>query len=209
MAVYVHLVRHGEVENPGALSYGRLPGFRLSEEGRRQAAITAEYLQAFGGRVRRVVTSPLERARETADIIRDALDVREPEVDTRLIEASSWRDGLPRALAPLAYAKRYFSPEHRAKTEGPTAIALRMREAILDAKSWLEHDGDACVLVSHQTPIWWARVALGKGMETFGRSFLQNVTPWIHVKGPCDLASVTTFIFEEGSHRPRFRYFSP
>ena len=29
----VHLLRHGEVHNPGGVLYGRLPGFRLSTAG--------------------------------------------------------------------------------------------------------------------------------------------------------------------------------
>ena len=29
----VHLVRHGEVDNPAGVLYGRLPGFHLSEDG--------------------------------------------------------------------------------------------------------------------------------------------------------------------------------
>ncbi len=31
----VHVVRHGEVHNPDGVLYGRLPGFHLSEAGRR------------------------------------------------------------------------------------------------------------------------------------------------------------------------------
>jgi hypothetical protein len=30
----VHLLRHGEVHNPGRILYGRIPGFRLSERRR-------------------------------------------------------------------------------------------------------------------------------------------------------------------------------
>ena len=29
----VHLLRHGEVHNPAKILYGRLPGYRLSDEG--------------------------------------------------------------------------------------------------------------------------------------------------------------------------------
>ena len=29
----VHLLRHGEVHNPGKVLYGRLPGYRLSDHG--------------------------------------------------------------------------------------------------------------------------------------------------------------------------------
>ncbi len=37
MNATLHLVRHGEVENPKGVIYGRLPGYRLSERGQRQA----------------------------------------------------------------------------------------------------------------------------------------------------------------------------
>src|SRR6185312_7929963 len=40
----VHLVRHGEVYNPGGILYGRLPGFHLSEEGRLMAKAAAAFL---------------------------------------------------------------------------------------------------------------------------------------------------------------------
>ena len=33
----VHLLRHGEVHNPDAVLYGRLPGFRLSDDGQQMA----------------------------------------------------------------------------------------------------------------------------------------------------------------------------
>ena len=40
----VHLLRHGEVHNPDGVLYGRIPGFRLSENGRDQADIVAKAL---------------------------------------------------------------------------------------------------------------------------------------------------------------------
>ena len=42
----VHLVRHGEVHNPRSVMYGRLPRFRLSAHGVRQAE-EAERLAAL------------------------------------------------------------------------------------------------------------------------------------------------------------------
>jgi broad specificity phosphatase PhoE len=42
--VTVHLLRHGEVHNPDGVLYGRLPGFRLSDLGERQAQAAAEWL---------------------------------------------------------------------------------------------------------------------------------------------------------------------
>ena len=74
--VWVHLVRHGEVDNPKRIFYGRLPGFGLTGNGRRQAARVGAWLkervQAAGTRV---ASSPMQRARETAAIVRRALGV--------------------------------------------------------------------------------------------------------------------------------------
>ena len=39
----VHLVRHGEVDNPGKVLYGRLPGYHLSALGRQMADRVAEW----------------------------------------------------------------------------------------------------------------------------------------------------------------------
>ncbi|CAM5783573.1 histidine phosphatase family protein [Cellulomonas persica] len=44
VATTVHLMRHGEVHNPGGVLYGRLPGYRLSERGRAMARIVATHL---------------------------------------------------------------------------------------------------------------------------------------------------------------------
>ena len=37
----IHLVRHGQVENPRRVLYGRLPGYHLSLRGRAQANLLA------------------------------------------------------------------------------------------------------------------------------------------------------------------------
>ena len=61
----VHVLRHGEVHNPGKILYGRLPDFHLSELGAQMAKAAA---QALADRdVTHVVASPLERAQETAE----------------------------------------------------------------------------------------------------------------------------------------------
>ena len=60
----VHLLRHGEVRNPHRILYGRLDGYHLSALGREMADLAAEHLGDHD--ITHVVSSPLERARETA-----------------------------------------------------------------------------------------------------------------------------------------------
>src|SRR5580704_12297380 len=79
----VHLLRHGEVENPKGVIYGRIPGFGLSEDGRMMAKAAAGYLAERD--VVAIFTSPLERAKETAEPLAERFRL-EPVVDDRLIE---------------------------------------------------------------------------------------------------------------------------
>jgi broad specificity phosphatase PhoE len=86
----VHLLRHGEVHNPDGILYGRLPGFRLSEVGVRQAEQVAAHLGDHD--VVHVVASPLLRAQQTAAPIaaRHGLDMV---TDEGLIEAGNLFEG--------------------------------------------------------------------------------------------------------------------
>src|ERR1700743_2752118 len=87
----VHLLRHGEVENPKGVIYGRIPGFGLSEDGRMMAKAAADYLAERD--VVAIFTSPLERARETAEPLSERFRL-DPIVDDRLIEPWNHFEGL-------------------------------------------------------------------------------------------------------------------
>src|SRR5260370_37821856 len=60
----VHLVRHGEVDNPLRILYGRLPGFHLSEAGRLMAKAAADFLAGRG--ITMLRSPPLGPAVQTA-----------------------------------------------------------------------------------------------------------------------------------------------
>ncbi len=80
----VHLLRHGEVHNPTGVLYGRLPGFQLSELGHAMAQRIAKHLT--GEDITHLVSSPLERAQQTAAPSAAALDLP-VHIDDRIIEA--------------------------------------------------------------------------------------------------------------------------
>jgi broad specificity phosphatase PhoE len=63
----IDLVRHAHVHNPDDVLYGRLPRFRLSELGRRQAEATASVLRDVP--LAALYSSPQLRARQTAEHI--------------------------------------------------------------------------------------------------------------------------------------------
>jgi broad specificity phosphatase PhoE len=78
----VHFVRHGEsVSNaaPGGMALPAVQGDRLTDLGREQAATVARYLGDVGAT--RVLTSPLARARETAEILGGRLGLPVEELD--------------------------------------------------------------------------------------------------------------------------------
>jgi broad specificity phosphatase PhoE len=64
------LIRHGSTDLLGRVLYGRMPGVHLNEEGRRQARAAGQALKARYT-IDAVVSSPLERATETAQLIAD------------------------------------------------------------------------------------------------------------------------------------------
>ncbi|WP_017537242.1 MSMEG_4193 family putative phosphomutase [Nocardiopsis halophila] len=77
------LLRHGLTAVTGSILAGRSPGIDLDERGRRQAEETARRLS--GLHLDAIVTSPLERCRQTAAPLAAALGL-EPVVDERFSE---------------------------------------------------------------------------------------------------------------------------
>lgn len=99
-ATTIHFIRHGKVYNPDHLLYERLPGFHLSNTGARMVQATADYIARNPqmATIAAVYCSPLDRTRETAGIILDALnrtrrergeEPLKPIADERIIEAGN------------------------------------------------------------------------------------------------------------------------
>jgi len=153
----VHLVRHGEVANPGGVLYGRIPGFHLSADGQVMAKAAADFLAGRDITVLR--SSPLDRARETAEPL--GLQLGLPvEVDDRLIEPWNHFEGLTVGVGDGAL----FSPRHWIYLRNPFLpswgepyrdVAARVLAAAADAAR--AASGHEAVCVSHQLPIWVSR----------------------------------------------------
>ena len=180
----VHVMRHGEVENPEGVLYGRLPGYHLSELGRRMADRVAEHLAERD--ITHVVASPLERAQETAAPIGKAhgLDVA---VDERLIEAANAFQGKTfgvgdGALRRPANWRHLTNPFRPSWGEPYIDQVVRMMGALGAARDAAR--GHEAVCVSHQLPIWIVR------------SFVERRRLWHDPrKRQCTLASLTSFTY--------------
>ena len=181
----VHLLRHGEVYNPDHVLYGRLPGFKLSELGERQAIAAADWLA--GHDVAHIVSSPLERAQQTAAPLADKLGL-DIAVDDRLIEADNHLQGRNVAGGQGLFKDpsnwKYFRNPFRPSWGEPYAeIAGRVLAAARAAHD--EATGRDAVCVTHQLPIVCAR-RQAKGQRLFHDPRHRQ----------CALASVTSFTFD-------------
>lgn len=150
------LVRHGTTDwliPPTNRFAGRLPGISLNAEGRAEAEAVGRRLAAMA--IDRVIASPLDRTRETGEIIGRHVG-RPLGVDERLIEADlgPW-EGMPvsevQRRYPEAWAAWRTTPTNVpfAGLEPPGQMGDRMAACARDV---LAHEG-ATVLVSHQDPI--------------------------------------------------------
>jgi broad specificity phosphatase PhoE len=183
VARQIHLVRHGEVFNPGRVLYGRIPGFGLSDLGVRMATLAASDLAARDRTYSRIIASPLQRTRESAEPVSLALGLA-VDIDERIIEPTNEFEGNQMrgrdsaVLKPRNW-KYLLNPFRPSWGEPYRSIVNRMMTAIIEAGESVS-DGDV-VLVSHQLPIWMVNRHLSrKSLAHFPGS------------RECSLSSITT-----------------
>lgn len=185
-ATLIHLVRHGEVHNPDGILYGRLPGFGLSDLGKRMAAAASKELA--GHDIRALYASPLQRAQESAEPW--AADFRlEVRTDERLIEPTNKFEGGKNGFGPGAFLKPrvwpwVVNPWRPSWGEPYKQVTARMLSAIGDA--WRGNDGEV-VMVSHQMPIVMVQRSVA-GLPPMHDPRARR----------CHLSSITTLRHEDG-----------
>ena len=194
----VHVVRHGEVENPQKILYGRQRGWFLSERGLQMAQALGEWSKPLN--IGAIHASPLERAQQTAKPMADAHGL-EINTDERLIEAANIFEGKPFGVGdgvlrrPSAWPKLWI-PWRPSWGEPYVDQVNRMLAAVFDAREAAA--GKDAIVVSHQLPIWILRSAIE------GRRFLHDPRKRI-----CTLASVTSLHFDEDGMISGLSYSEP
>ena len=174
----VILVRHGRTEaNTTGLLAGRTPGVRLDATGAEQAARLAERLAVLP--LAALVSSPLERCRDTADAIGKAQQARTRVARERGLTECDYGEWQGRTIKELAKEPlwRTVQTQPSAATfpggESMTAMqaraveAVRRRDAVVEA----EHGAGAVwVAVSHGDIIKSVLAdALGMHLDLFQR----------------------------------------
>lgn len=194
----VHLLRHGEVNNPQGILYGRRDGFHLSDLGVKMATRIAE---SIGERdIVHMRTSPLERAQETAAPLA-AVKGLTPEIDPRVIESTNKFEGISFGEGAMTLVKRphlwrhLYNPFKPSWGEPYDEMAARMLAAVHDARDAAR--GHEAVIVSHQLPIWTLR------LHAEQKSFVHDPR-----KRQCTLCSLTTLHFT-GDELTRVSYSEP
>ena len=186
MSTTVHVARHGEVENPEKILYGRQPGWRLSNRGQQMAETLGEWSKSIN--LGALHVSPLQRAQETAAPIARAHGISIT-TDDRLIEAANIFEGKSFELGsgvlkhPSSW-RHLYNPWKPSWGEPYEEQINRMLAAIFAARK--AANGKDAIVVSHQLPIWILRSAIE------GRSLLHDPRKRI-----CTLASVTSVHFDD------------
>ena len=186
MSSIVHVIRHGEVENPEKILYGRQPGWRLSQRGQEMAQVIADWSKSID--LGALHASPLQRAQETAAPIArtHSLNIT---TDEKLIEAANIFEGKKFELGsgvlkhPSSW-KYLVNPWRPSWGEPYEEQISRMLAAVFQARAAAQ--GKDAIVVSHQLPIWILRSAIE------GRRLIHDPR-----KRQCTLASVTSIYFDD------------
>ena len=186
MKTVVHLLRHGEVHNPTGVLYGRMSGYHLSDLGQVMAQRVADTVADRD--ITLVMSSPLERAQETATPVAKALGV-DITTDPRVIEATNVFEGQSFGVGdgvlkkPTAW-RHLWNPVRPSWGEPYKQLVTRMMAAVYDARDAAV--GHEALVVSHQLPIWITR------LHVENRSFLHDPR-----RRQCTLCSLTSLTFED------------
>jgi len=174
------LVRHGRTEwNEAAIFRGKLD-IPLDEVGQRQANLAKQVLSRED--INYIISSPLKRARETAEIIAQAFPGVEVQIDERVgdIDVGEW------AGVSLAEVQRKFPEDYRMWVEAPHKMKFPGGESLKDVQEkaweavmsciWLLDKGGV-LLVSHRVILKTIILkAVGAGLDGFWKIRLDTAS---------------------------------
>jgi broad specificity phosphatase PhoE len=144
-----YFMRHGEVYNPENILYGRLPNFRLSNNGKKQVERAVGFFQNI--KIDILYSSPLLRAKETAKIIGSllGLPVYQSSLlnEVKLIFQGTTLCEYKKNIQPHLYTKKYLD---QGQESIPDIFKRMMRFVQVVTK---KYKGKTILAVSHGDPI--------------------------------------------------------
>lgn len=146
-----HLVRHGHHALLGRVLAGRMPGVVLSPAGLAQAAALAEWVR--GTAIRAVLSSPVQRARETAAPIAAACGLPVTiEAGLEELDFGNWSGQEFAALAAAPGWTEWNAVRSLARPPGGETM-LQVQARAMSALMHAAEGGGAVVAVSHSDVI--------------------------------------------------------
>lgn len=202
-ATRLYLIRHGEVYNPNSILYGRLPRFPLSPKGFRQALATGRFLK--NRPIEAIFSSPLLRARQTAERILSCHHGLKLRISSHLNEVYTSYEGRPGAEVDARNGDLYSGSA--ACYEQPFDLVKRVR--IFIARILKQHAGGEVVAVTHGdiivfTVLW----AQGFELHPLNKTRLKQAG---YATDYPENAAITTLTFSGSPthERPQIEYANP
>ena len=164
-----HLLRHGE-RSLGRVCAGRMPGVGLTERGRAEIAAVAERLA--GDKVAALYASPLQRTRESAEIVAARLGLGiEFRDDVIELDFGEWTGATFDAIRADPRWHAWRTQRSLATIPGGESmrqVQRRVVEALIEINE--RHGNETVVVVSHGDVIRSALLfALGTSLDYYNR----------------------------------------
>lgn len=145
----VIFIRHGDVYNPRQILYARLPGFRLSQTGKKNIENLAVRLKNH--KYSAIYASPLLRTRQSAIIMGKILNLN-PRYSNLLLEVKIIYEGVSLRQYHQEIQYQLYNKKNIVKgQESISEIFHRMNKFVI--KVHQKHSAESIIAVSHGDPI--------------------------------------------------------
>lgn len=145
----IYFIRHGAVENINKIWYGRLPYFHLSNIGETEIEKVSKFL--LNKHIDIIYSSPLLRAKQSAQIIRKKLGISKIHFSQNILEVDSSFQGSPLSYLSTIQYKVFAAYDNKVIGETIEQLSQRMQKFILQIVK--QYKGENIVVVSHGDPI--------------------------------------------------------
>jgi len=169
----IYLIRHCSYENPEKIVPFRLPGFPLSNEGKKEAKQITDYFK--DKKIAAIYSSPLLRTKQTAGVIASELNLK-VRLTPLLLETKTPFQGMKSG----EFFRKYgfiFGEEAHLKGGGETIekISTRMKKLINGILE--KHSSQEVIVVSHGDPLTIYKTFLIEGRVQRGFWRVGNYIP--------------------------------